>query len=369
MAAKLQLFSIFAKEMVEKLFSGLGLACTRRISLIIRSEQTSAALTVEVEGFFYLFFGGRLVDADVTNVAQEGKVDGGGRQVLLVVGHQFQQTGVVLAGDGQSTVVVEDEADGLPHLVDREATLGDAQVELADQAPGYGIAVEDGLIKERGMLHGKRLEGVPHGVPQVEGFAQSLLGGVFEDDALLHRYALGEERGNRGAKKTRNSRNTRSSRDSRRVSKECGPMLLVVKQPVLQHLGIAGEYVLRAEGTKELGIDDDALGIAEDANLVFQSAEVDTRLAAYAGIDHSQERGGDIDEPDAALEGRGSEASKVGHHAATQVDEQRMARSPMLLQLLPDMGERLQALVGVACRNDDGVGASHAVEVCDDGHT
>lgn len=185
---------------------------------MIRGEQTSAALTVEVEGFFYLLLGGRLVDADVTYVAQEGEVDGGGCQVLLVVGHQFQQTGIVLAGDGQSTVVVEDEADGLPHLVDREATLGDAQVEFADQAPGYGIAVEDGLIKERGMLHGKRLEGVPHGVPQVEGFAQSLLGGVFEDDALLHRYALGEEKGDRGAKKTiypRKTRNTRNSRNTR----------------------------------------------------------------------------------------------------------------------------------------------------------
>ena len=58
-------------------------------------------------------------------------------------------------------------------------------------------------------------------------------------------------------------------------------MLLAVYQPVLQHFGIAGEHVLCVKRMEERGVEYDAVGIAEDAYLIFQSAEVDARLAAH----------------------------------------------------------------------------------------
>ena len=73
------------------------------------------------------------------------------------------------------------------------------------------------------------------------------------------------------------------------------------------------------EGLEEGGVEDDGFGIAEEANLVFQSAVVEARLAAYGGIDHRQQRGGDIDEGQAALEGADGKAAQVGDHAAAEV--------------------------------------------------
>ena len=64
------------------------------------------------------------------------------------MGHQFQQGGVVIAGDRHASVVLEDETGHLAHLLYRETGLGHAQVQFAYQAPCYGIAVEYGLALE-----------------------------------------------------------------------------------------------------------------------------------------------------------------------------------------------------------------------------
>ena len=139
---------------------------------------------IEVESFLDFVFCGCLVDADVADVAQEGEVDGGA-DVFLVVVHEFQDTGIVVAGDGHATVVLADEGNGLTHLVDREAGFNAAEVELDDETVGYGLAVKDGTA-----LQCQRLEGMASGMSEVEGFADAVFCGVFQHDALLDGDAL-----------------------------------------------------------------------------------------------------------------------------------------------------------------------------------
>ena len=111
----------------------------------------SSILPKEVQGFLDFVFGGGLVDADVADVAQEGEVDGGA-DVLLVVVHQFQQTGIVVTGDGHLAIVLANEAYRLAHLVRGETSLRATQVQFDYQSPGYCIAVQHGLT-----LQGQRL--------------------------------------------------------------------------------------------------------------------------------------------------------------------------------------------------------------------
>ncbi len=243
------------------------------------------SFAVEVEGFADFILGGGLVDADVADAAQEGEVDGVAR-VLLVVVHQLDEAGVVVAGDGHAAVVLADEADGLPHLIRGESRLHAAQVQLDDEAPGYSIAVEHGVA-----LQCQRLKGVAGGVAEVQGLADALFRGVFGDDALLD----GNAPANGGSELFAIHCNL--------FPDQLSPVLFAVYESVLEHLGIAGEDVLVVEGAEEGGVEDDAAGIVEDTNLVFQSTEIDARLAAHGGIDHREQGGGYINIRYTALEG------------------------------------------------------------------
>ena len=142
------------------------------------------SLSIEVDGFFYFVFRGSLIDADVTDIAQEGEIDGGAN-VLFVVAHEFKETGIVVAGDGHATVVLADEGNGLAHFVDREAGFDTAEVELDDETIGYGIAVKDGTA-----LQCQRLKGVASGMTEVEGFADAVFGGIFKYNTLFDGNAL-----------------------------------------------------------------------------------------------------------------------------------------------------------------------------------
>ena len=144
-------------------------------------------------------------------------------------------------------------------------------------------------------------------------------------------------------------------------------MLFAVDEAVLQHLGIAGEDVFAVHGPQELGVEDDAAGVVEDADFVFQSAEVDACLSAYAGIDHREQGGGYINIRYAALERRCCKAAQVGDHAAAEVDHQRVARGTHALQFGPYVAQRVQRLVGVGGTDDDGTGGFDTLKTADDG--
>ena len=63
-------------------------------------------------------------------------------------------------------------------------------------------------------------------------------------------------------------------------------------------------------------------GRGEDADFILQPVEVDTCLASYGSIYHSQQGSRDIDISNAPLKCRGGETTQVGHHATSQIDKQ-----------------------------------------------
>ena len=125
------------------------------------------------------------------------------------------------------------------------------------------------------------------------------------------------------------------------------PHLRVAYQRVFEHLGVARTEVCGVERVEEASVDDDVACVGERPDLVLQSAEVNACLASHRCVDHGEQRCGDVDEVDAALEGGSSEAAKVGHHAATEVHEQRVACCAAPLQCCPHVGERGERFVRV----------------------
>ncbi len=98
-------------------------------------------------------------------------------------------------------------------------------------------------------------------------------------------------------------------------------------------------------------VGEDRAGLPERARQVLALRQVDGRLAAHAGIDHGQQRGGHLVPGHAALEGGGSEAGEVADHASPHGDHRRgpveaLAREAAL-QLEPAPG----GLAVLACRD------------------
>ena len=58
----------------------------------------------EVQHFHDFFLSGTLVYADITHIGQKGEVDDS-VLVLLVMGHEFIKSVILLAGKGEGTVV------------------------------------------------------------------------------------------------------------------------------------------------------------------------------------------------------------------------------------------------------------------------
>ena len=192
------------------------------------------------------------------------------------------------------------------------------------------------------MQHGlalqcERLEGMANGVAQVESLAQALLRGVALHHALLHRHRLGHH-----------AAQLREVGIGYVKRQQLRPHLPCVEQPVLQHLSVARQQVLRVHRAQKLGVDNHAVGVGEHAHLVFQSVQVYARLSAHRCVNHGQQRRGDVDEAYAALECRCGETAKVGHHSATYIYDERMARGAHAPQLRPHVGQRLKRLAGVA---------------------
>ena len=71
--------------------------------------------------------------------------------------------------------------------------------------------------------------------------------------------------------------------------------LFIVYESVLQHLSITTQHVFYIECLQELSIQNNALGIVEHTNLVFQSKEVYTCFSAYRCINHRKQGGGYVD--------------------------------------------------------------------------
>ena len=121
-----------------------------------------------------------MVDADVAYIAEEGEVDDAG-SVLLVVRHQFEKSRVVVAGDGERTVVFLDETHALTHGSGWKTGLDATEIEFGNQAPCHSVAMQDGMAGE-----GETLEGMTDGVSEVECLADAFLQRVFLHDSLFY---------------------------------------------------------------------------------------------------------------------------------------------------------------------------------------
>lgn len=270
----------------------------------------------------------------IAHLLQERKVDHAAL-VLFVVRHQFIKPIVVFAVERKGRIVLFDVIDHLAHLLHREAADHVREIQLADDARRHGVAVQDGAL----LLEGEALVGMADGMTKVERLADALLLGILLDDALLDSHRLLHESVQVGIVHRVDV-----------VEHHRGVVLHIADQAMLDHLGIAREDVVAVERAQELAVDEDTERGIERTDLVLQPVEVDARLAANRRVDRGHQRRGDVDGADATLEGSPREASHVGHHAATQVDQQRMARSPLVGEPFPDLGQMLQALVGIARR-------------------
>ena len=131
-------------------------------------------------------------------------------------------------------------------------------------------------------------------------------------------------------------------------------MLHRTDQPMLDHLSIARKDVVTVQRAQELAIDKDTGGYIERTHLILQAVEVDSRLTAHSRIHRSHQGRRDVDVADASLEGSSGKASHIGHHTATQIHQQRVARSPFVGEAHPDGGQLLDILMRITClyRND-----------------
>ena len=179
------------------------------------------------------------VDADVTNSAKQGEVNGFSL-VLLVVMHQLQQFGVIVAGEVKLPIMFTDELDGLTHAVSGEAGLDNTEIKLNDDTPGYGVSVQYGV-----SLHGKRLKGMAGSMSKVQGFANTFLCRVGQYDALFDGNTL------------LNGSSKLYAIHSPLKIHQFRPCLFIGNESVLQHLGKTGQQVLFVHGTKEDSVEND----------------------------------------------------------------------------------------------------------------
>ena len=231
---------------------------------------------------------------------------------------------------------------------------GEAQAQmredgLGDQSPRHGIAMGHGGA----ALQRQGLESMSRGVTQVEGLALAVLVGVVPDDVHLdlHRAAQALQQvivvDGRGEI----------------VIQQAQKLSAVAQHGVLDDLGKTRLHLARGEGVEVARRDDDVAGGSKSTDFVFQSTIVKTRFASYSGIDSPQQRSGHVDEPDTALEGRCRKAAQVGHHAAAQVDDQRVTCNPQALHLVPHAAHRRERLGRVTVGNGDDVDGRFRQEI------
>ena len=192
-------------------------------------------------------------------------------------------------------------------------------------------------------------------VSQVEGLADAVLERILFHNLLLHLHRFADQ-----------LLQTVVIDGLHIKAHQLAPVADAADETVFQHLRIARKDVLMVKCTKELAIDEHCLRRTEGTNLVLQSVEVDTGLSPHRCIDHRKERSRYINIRYAPLESGSRKTSKVGHHATSQVQQQRAAGRSLVAEAVPYIGKCLQILVNVARTDADGDGFLQAVQLGDD---
>ena len=120
-----------------------------------------------------------------------------------------------------------------------------------------------------------------------------------------------------------------------------------LEEGVLDHLAQAGAELPLRQGAQGPGIGQHRRGRVEGPDRVLGHRQVDGRLAAQRRVDHGEERGRHRHPGDAAHEGGGQEAGRVGHRAAAHRHHQAPAGEAGLEQPAGgplQLGQRLARL-------------------------
>lgn len=152
--------------------------------LIVLYNAWALSFTEEVESLFDFVDGGTLVDANITDSTQQGKVDDA-ILIFLIMAHQFYQFVVVIAGDRKRAIVLLDEVHRLSHLLRWESRLHHTQIEFRNQTERHSIAVQNRLA-----FQCPAFKGMTESMSQVERLADAVLMRILLYDALLYRHAI-----------------------------------------------------------------------------------------------------------------------------------------------------------------------------------
>lgn len=188
-------------------------------------------VAVDVEGGGDFSCVGGAVDGEVAGGFEQGEVDVLRVGVLLVLLHEVEKCGIVVAGDVVGAVVGKDVVGNAVEKLGGEAQTQVRKDEFHHEAPHYGIAVG----YWRHAFERERLESVADCMAQVEGAAESRFEGVLFDDALFHFDALFDE----GEKPVGVGR-----RVEHLIAEYVVELLRSAQEGVLNHLAVAREQFL-----------------------------------------------------------------------------------------------------------------------------
>ena len=149
-------------------------------------------------------------------------------------------------------------------------------------ADGDALAVHE----PRWIVVGQILQGMAESVPKIEQRALSLLRFVGDDDARL---GCATDRDRFGAR--RSAREYVAPIRLQKLEKAA-----VVDEPILDDLSEAGAEIALAQGIETSGVGQHQRRLMKGADEVFSVPRIDSRLAAHARVDLSEQRRRDLNQ-------------------------------------------------------------------------
>ena len=204
---------------------------------------------------------------------------------------------------------------------------------------GHRLAVN----QPRRVVVGQALQGVPEGMAEIEQRPLALLGLVGDHHARLGRAACRDRLASRRA----------AGKDLAPARFEKIEKIPVVDQAIFDHFGVAGAKLPLAQRVETAGIGKDEGWLVERADQVLAVRRVDAGLAADAGIDLRQERGGNLNEAHAAAQRGGAKAGQVADHPAAEGDDDVAPFDARLDQRIRNARELRVGFRRLAGRADD----------------
>ena len=186
----------------------------------------------------------------------------------------------------------------------------------------------------RAFLRHKRLEGVAEGVAEIQDAPHAAVARVAATDGSLEVRRVADKR-RRGCHV-----------GQRRVPGDSGEGV-ATQQLTFEELEAAAEPLVVRQRVEKRRMDAHRHRRIEEAHLVLYTLQVDGRLATHGGIDHGQQRGGNVDVAYATLVAGGDETAEVADTAATQVDDDAVGVGTAVQQRRPHLlgnGETLRLL-------------------------